>query len=118
LASPTVHGQTIRHGESGLIYRSLDEFAARLDRLVRDAPFRRRLAANAYRFVADNRLVSRHVRARYDWYRQMLDRRAELNGELRQLVPELFHARGTGSTAVEGLLSEMGTFGGRIGPPH
>jgi glycosyltransferase involved in cell wall biosynthesis len=90
LASPTVYARTIQHGENGLIYHSPDEFAALLDRLIRDAPFRRRLAANAYRFVAANRLLSRHFRARYDWYRQMLDRRAELNVELRRRVPELF----------------------------
>jgi SAM-dependent methyltransferase len=90
LASPTVYGRTIRHGETGLIYHSPDEFAALLDRLIRDAPFRRRLATSAHRFVADNRLLSRHFRARYDWYRQMLDRRTELNLELRQRVPELF----------------------------
>jgi SAM-dependent methyltransferase len=89
LASPTVYDRTIRHGETGLIYHSLDEFTALLDRLIRDAPFRSRLAANAYRFVADNRLLSRHYRARYDWYREMLERRAELNVELRRRVPEL-----------------------------
>jgi hypothetical protein len=89
LASPTVYGSTIRHGETGLIYHSLDEFTALLDRLIRDVAFRRRLAANAYRDVADNRLLSRHFRERYDWYRQILDRRAELNVELRRRVPEL-----------------------------
>jgi SAM-dependent methyltransferase len=90
LASPTVYARTIEHGENGLIYHSPDEFAALLDRLIRDAPFRRRLALNAYRFVADNRLLARHFRVRYDWYRQMLDRRVELNVELRRRMPELF----------------------------
>jgi glycosyltransferase involved in cell wall biosynthesis len=89
LASPTVYDQTIQHGETGLIYHSPDEFAAMLDQLIRDAVFRGRLAANAYRYVAENRLLSRHFRARYDWYCHMLDRRAELNVELGRRLPEL-----------------------------
>ena len=38
LASPTVYDRTIRHGETGLIYHSLDEFTALLDRLIRRCP--------------------------------------------------------------------------------
>ena len=58
LASPTVYERTIRHGETGLIYRSIDEFAALLDRLIRDATFRRRLIDGACRYVAENRLLA------------------------------------------------------------
>jgi SAM-dependent methyltransferase len=89
LASPTVYESTIRHGETGLIYHSLDEFAAMLDRLISDGPFRRRLADAAYHYVAENRMLARHVRARYDWYCAMLDRRQHLDNELRHRVPEL-----------------------------
>jgi glycosyltransferase involved in cell wall biosynthesis len=89
LASPTVYDRTIRHGETGLIYHSLDEFAAHLDRLIRDVPFRRSLAESAYRHVAEHRLLARHVHARLDWYRAMLDRREQLDLQLRQRVPEL-----------------------------
>jgi SAM-dependent methyltransferase len=89
LASPTVYDRTIRHGEMGLIYHSSDEFAAMLDRLIRDAPFRRNLADAAYRYVAEHRLLSRHFLARHDWYRAMLDRRDELDAELRRRVPDL-----------------------------
>jgi len=57
--------------------------------LIEDAPFRHRLAENAYRFVAENRLLAHHFRARHDWYRAMLHRRDELGAELRARVPEL-----------------------------
>ena len=57
LASPTVYAHTIRHGETGLIYSSLEEFAALLDRLIRDGPFRRSLAIAAHRHVKENRLL-------------------------------------------------------------
>jgi glycosyltransferase involved in cell wall biosynthesis len=89
LASPTVYDRTIRHGETGLIYGSPEEFAMLLDRLIRDGPFRRALARNAYRYVAEHRLLARHFRARYDWYRAMLAQRDRLDAELRRRVPEL-----------------------------
>ena len=41
LASPTVYDRTIRSGQTGLIYRSLDDFAAMLKRLIGDGPYRR-----------------------------------------------------------------------------
>jgi SAM-dependent methyltransferase len=90
LASSTVYAQTIQNGETGLIYHSHDEFEGLLERLLVDAPFRRQLGENAYCFVADNRLLSHHFRARLDWYRQMLDRRSDLDAELHTRAPELF----------------------------
>jgi SAM-dependent methyltransferase len=89
LASPTVYDRTIQAGRTGLIYHSVDEFAAMLDRLIRDGPFRRELADDAYRYVSEHRLLSRHFRARHDWYRAMLDCREQLDAELRKRVPEL-----------------------------
>ena len=90
LASPTVYARVVRHGETGMIYESSETFAAHLTRLIEDAPFRRRLAANAYREVAENRLLGRHYRQREVWYRSMLERLPELNQELKERVPELF----------------------------
>jgi glycosyltransferase involved in cell wall biosynthesis len=89
LAGATVYSQTIVHGETGLVYRSPEEFAALLEQLIRDVPLRRRIAENAYRYVVENRLLARHYRARYEWYREMLERRSELEFELRQRAPEL-----------------------------
>jgi SAM-dependent methyltransferase len=89
LASPTVYDCTIRHGETGMIYHSLGEFEAHLGRLIREGPFRQGLATAAYRYVVENRLLARHIRARYDWYWAMLSCREQLDAELRQRVPEL-----------------------------
>ena len=88
-APPSTPG-VIRHGETGLIYESTEEFAAHSTRLIMDMPFRRRLAENAYRYVAENRLLARHFRHREIWYRAMLERLPELNRELKERVPELF----------------------------
>jgi precorrin-6B methylase 2 len=89
LASPTVYGRTIVHDETGLVYQSADEFGVLLDRLIHDPSLRCRLAKNAYRFVFENRLLSRQFRRRHDWYRRMFERRSELETELRRRVPEL-----------------------------
>jgi hypothetical protein len=86
-ARPTVYACTIQHAETGLIYASPEEFATRLDRLIRDGPSRRSLAAAAYRYIAEDRLLARHVRARQEWSRAMLERRVQLDAELRR--PEL-----------------------------
>jgi SAM-dependent methyltransferase len=90
LASPTVYSGTIRPGETGLIFGSPAECEALLAQLIADAPLRDRLAAAAYRYVADQRLLAQHYRERYRWYTQMLDRLPALNRELRARVPELF----------------------------
>lgn len=93
LASPTVYENTIVDGETGFLYRSEEEFEDRLRRLIADQELRRRLTANAYRWVGEKRLLSRHYRRRLDWYLQMRDELPRLNEELRGRVPELFDSR-------------------------
>jgi hypothetical protein len=44
----------------------------------------RELLARGY--LVENRLLSRHFRTRYDWYRQMLERRLALEAELRDVL--------------------------------
>lgn len=90
LASPTVYERSIVQGETGFLYYSVEEFEARLRKLIASRDLRRRLAANAYDWVAKNRLLSQHYRARYDWYRELRSRLPQLNEELRQRAPELF----------------------------
>jgi glycosyltransferase involved in cell wall biosynthesis len=90
LASPTVYEASIQEGKTGLLYRSPTEFEEKLRALLDDAALRRRLAAAAYAWVKENRLLCRHYRQRYEWYMEMLDRLPLLNKELGQRVPELF----------------------------
>jgi glycosyltransferase involved in cell wall biosynthesis len=89
LASSTVYGRTIAHDETGLVYQSPVEFGLMLERLIRDRPLRRRLGRNAFQHVAQNRMLARHYQMRYQWYRQMLERRDALEAELRARAPEL-----------------------------
>jgi SAM-dependent methyltransferase len=90
LASPTVYERSITEGETGLIFRSEDEFERKLRNLVDDSALRHRIAANAYGWVRENRLLGQHYHDRYQWYLRMLDDFPRLDAELRRRVPELF----------------------------
>jgi glycosyltransferase involved in cell wall biosynthesis len=90
LASPTVYAGSIIEGESGFLFHSPEQFEERLRQLIEDGELRRRVAGNAYRWVAEHRLLSQYYRQRYEWYLHLLDRLPELNAELRRRAPELF----------------------------
>ena len=90
LAAPTVYAATVRDGETGLIYRSPREFAQKLDLLIRRADLRRSLAENAYRYVAEQRLLAGHLDAYILAYRELFDRREELERERLRRVAEFF----------------------------
>jgi len=90
LASPTVYEHSIVEGETGLIYKHEKEFEIKLNSLISDTSMRQEIAANAYEWVRDNRLLCGHYRQRRDWYLQMRDELPRLNAELQGRLPELF----------------------------
>jgi len=90
LASPTVYEGSIREGETGLIYRSVEEFETKFNKLISDSEWRRKIAENAYNWVQENRLLSQHYRQRREWYLKMRQKLPRLNAELKIRVPELF----------------------------
>ena len=90
LAAPTVYAATVRDGETGLIYHSPKEFAQKLDLLIHRADLRRRLAENAYRYVAEQRLLAGHLDAYILAYRELFDRREELERERLRRVAKHF----------------------------
>jgi glycosyltransferase involved in cell wall biosynthesis len=92
LANPTVYDRTIRHGETGLIYRDERQFAEFLATLLDHAEERRRLAAQAYAYVRTERLLAQHVGRQAGWYRFLTRDRAKLTAEIRSRVPDLFSA--------------------------
>ncbi|SHJ99616.1 methyltransferase domain-containing protein [Propionispora hippei] len=89
LASPTVYGEVIRHGETGLVYHSSADFGIYLKSLIEDAALRARLVSNAYNWLKRHRLLCRQYHTRYLWYDSLLDRLPELNEELLARAPEL-----------------------------
>jgi glycosyltransferase involved in cell wall biosynthesis len=90
LASPTVYAESVVDGVTGLLYRSPEEFEARLRLLLRDGGLRQRLTAAAWAWARDHRLLAQHYRRRYDWYLHLRSQLPRLNAELRQRAPELF----------------------------
>ena len=90
LAAPTVYAATVRDGETGLIYHSPKEFAQKLDLLIRRADLRRRLAENAYRYVAEQRLLAGHLDDYILAYRELFDRREELERERLRRIAKYF----------------------------
>ncbi len=87
LASPTVYEQTIEDGKNGLTYRDPQDFVEKLSTLIEDGEFRRRLGQHTYQWGGEHRLLCRHYRERYDWYRQMYARLPELNEALERRIP-------------------------------
>jgi hypothetical protein len=91
LASPTVYEQSIKDGETGLIYHSPSDFFQKLNRLIQDSQLRQKLANNAYNWVKNNRMLSQHYQQRYQWYQKMCEQLFELNQDLSEKNPDLFN---------------------------
>lgn len=90
LASPTVYAETMRDGETGLIFRSPEEFAKKLDLLIECADLRRTLAEHAYRYVAEHRLLEYHLDDYISAYQEMLARREEFERDRRARIAKFF----------------------------
>ncbi len=90
LASPTVYERSLQDGKTGLLYRSVEDFAAKFRELLISPSLRQQLGQAAYQWVAQNRLLEHHAQDRAKWYFQMRDRLPELNEALKQRAPELF----------------------------
>ena len=89
LASPVVYGDTVRDGDTAVLFRSPEEFTDRLTRLIEEGDWRHGIAKRAYGYVRDHRLLAQHFRKRLDWYQSLLDRKEELDARLYERVPEL-----------------------------
>jgi glycosyltransferase involved in cell wall biosynthesis len=89
LASPTAYEASIRDGETGLIFRTLEEFEAKLAALLDSAGLRRQLAVAAYDYVRGERMLSQHIGRQAAWYRSLCAQHAQLTAALAARVPEL-----------------------------
>jgi len=89
LASPTVYERTMVDGCTGCIYRSPEEFVAKLARLIEDAAYRHAIARAAYGYVKENRLLCQHYMERVEAYRWMVAHRDELEAELQARLADI-----------------------------
>lgn len=89
LASPTVYAGSLRDGETGFLFRTPQEFAARLRELIASPGRRQAMARAAWDYVRQNRMLHQQTDARLAWYRELCARREELTRQLYERVPQL-----------------------------
>jgi SAM-dependent methyltransferase len=86
LASDVVYGETVRDGQTGLIFRNEDELRTLLTRLVTIPDVARDIGDAAREYVARERMLAYQTGPRIAWYRSLWERRAELNEAVRSRV--------------------------------
>lgn len=89
LASPTVYGESIKDGETGIVFRDPSELEHRLSRLVANPDVTRGIGNKARAFIAQNRMAAYQVEQRSKWYHSLWSRRVELHDSLLSRIPEL-----------------------------
>lgn len=89
LASPTVYKQSVRDGETGLLFETVEDFEQKFRQLLGDRELRDRLRRGAYDWVRRERLMGRHARERVDAYRALRDELPRLRAELAAREPHL-----------------------------
>ena len=82
IASPCVYEDAIRHEETGLIARDLEDWSVCLSRLAANAALRNAIADAAWREVRDARMMAYQVERRMDWYRGLCARHDLLDAAL------------------------------------
>lgn len=63
---------SVRDGETGLIYRTPEDLLSCLDRLAGDAELRLRIRGNAHAYVSRERRIMDHIGRRLDFYRSLM----------------------------------------------
>ena len=89
LASPTVYERTVVDGCTGCIYRNPKEFEAKLTHLIEDDAYRRAIAAAAYQYVKEHRLMSQHYLERAKIYKELLAQKDALDRELTARIADV-----------------------------
>jgi 2-polyprenyl-3-methyl-5-hydroxy-6-metoxy-1,4-benzoquinol methylase len=90
LASHVVYENSIEDGRTGMLFRDPAGLRAAMLRLLAYPDAARRMADAARAYVAQHRMLAYQVADRAAWYRDLWNRRDELNAALRARVPALF----------------------------
>ena len=89
LASAVVYGNSIAHGETGLIFATPEEFHRHFLRLTAIPDLALELGNNARRMVSRHRMLADQVKPRIQWYRELWEKRAALTEALRERIAGL-----------------------------
>ena len=92
IASPTIYGRVIRHGENGLLAPDLADWSPLLQQALTDEAGRERMARNAWDYVRAERMFAHQVAERRDWYLDLWARREALSEALMARLPGLREA--------------------------
>jgi SAM-dependent methyltransferase len=92
LASPVVYGASIRHGETGLLFRNPADLQRQLAHILAEPGRARAIAEAARAMVAKQRMLAGQVPQRLAWYHALWARRDALHRALLARVPELARA--------------------------
>jgi SAM-dependent methyltransferase len=96
LGSPTVYANSVRDGETGVLFRSPEELRDRLLRLVATPELGRNIADSARAMVAEHRMLAYQTAGRIAWYRHLWAHRVELTAALLARAPELAETEAPG----------------------
>lgn len=89
LASPTVYGDVIEDGRTGVVFRDKLDLHRRLLTMIAQPDATRRLAEAARDHVQRHRMLASQVADRMAWYKSLWARRHALNEALLHRVPQL-----------------------------
>ena len=92
IASPLIYDRVIRHGENGLLARSLADWAPLLRRALADPAASRAMGRRAWDYVRAERMFADQIAERRDWYRDLWSRRAALTESAFARIPGLAEA--------------------------
>lgn len=92
IASPTVYGDVIQHGVTGMIARRMQDWAPLLAEALRNEPKRREMAGRAWAQVREGRMFADQIAQRRDWYLELWERRDELERAAYERVAGLAEA--------------------------
>jgi len=100
LASQVVYGDSIDDGHTGLLFHNVEEFQARLLRLVAMPQLARAIGDAARAYVENERMLAYQVAERIAWYRELWDRRSELTAALHARLAEAQSRANNGAYAL------------------
>lgn len=90
LASPIAYADTIRDGETGVLFRDAMDLRQRLLRLVVNPEVGQAIGDAARAYVAAERMLAYQLSDRLAWYRDLWARKPALDRALAARRPELF----------------------------
>ena len=90
LAPLTVYAASVDDGQTGVLYRSPNEFMTGLQRLIQEIELRERVVSGARAHVASRRMLADHYEARHAWYLDLVRGADTMRAKHRAKVPELY----------------------------